>query len=169
MEAKRIALMKREVLDPMVKRSEAYNASLSVEDERARRKANPPKSVLKKAAPVTIAVDHSMTNSPFHVKKFNADMKQGKKYRISYFVKGENIAAYKRRGGAQAVVWFNEKADRAKVVPGVGLEGTFDWIHQTAEIYVPKKLPCDFKPEVDLRLFLATGAAHFDGLIVEEL
>lgn len=168
-EAKRIALMKREVLDPMVKRSETYNASLSVEDERARRKANPPKSVVGNVGAVTIAVDHSMTNSPFHAKKFKADMKQGKKYRISYFVKGENIAAYKRRGGAQAVVWFNEKADRAKVVPGVGLEGTFDWIHQTAEVYVPKKLPCDFKPEIDLRLFLATGTAQFDGLVVEEL
>lgn len=169
MEAKRIALMKREVLDPMIKRSIEYNASLSVEDERARRKANPPKSVLKKSGPVTIAVDHSMTNSPFQVKKFKADMKQGRKYRVSYFVKGENIVAHKRRGGAQAVVWFNEKADRAKVVPGVGLEGTFDWIHQTAEVYVPKKLPCDFKPEIDLRLFFATGTAHFDGLIVEEL
>lgn len=169
MEAKRIALMKREVLDPMIKRSIEYNASLSVEDERARRKANPPKSVLKKSGPVTIAVDHSMTNSPFQVKKFKADMKQGRKYRISYFVKGEIIVAHKRRGGAQAVVWFNEKADRAKVVPGVGLEGTFDWIHQTAEVYVPKKLPCDFKPEIDLRLFFATGTAHFDGLIVEEL
>ena len=55
------------------------------------------------------------------------------------------------------------------MVPGVGLEGTFDWIHQTAEIYVPKKLPCDFKPEIDLRLFLATGTAQFDGLIVEDL
>ena len=169
MEAKRIALMKCEVLDPMIKRSIEYNASLSVEDERARRKANPPKSVLKKSGPVTIAVDHSMTNSPFQVKKFKADMKQGRKYRVSYFVKGENIVAHKRRGGAQAVVWFNEKADRAKVVPGVGLEGTFDWIHQTAEVYVPKKLPCDFKPEIDLRLFFATGTAHFDGLIVEEL
>jgi hypothetical protein len=169
MEAKRIALMKREVLEPMVKRSDEYNRSVSAEGERARRKANPPKSVVKKTGAVTITVDHSMTNSPFQVKKFKADMKQGRKYRISYFVKGENIVAHKRRGGAQAVVWFNEKADRAKVVPGVGIEGTFDWIHQTAEVYVPKKLPCDFKPEIDLRMFFATGTAHFDGLIVEEL
>ena len=169
MEAKRIALMKREVVDPMVKRSDEYNRNVSAEGERARRKANPPKSVVKKTGAVTITVDHSMTNSPFKAMKFKADMKQGRKYRISYFVKGENIVAYERRGGAQAVVWFNEKADRAKVVPRVGLEGTFDWIHQTAEVYVPKKLSCDFKPEIDLRMFFATGTAHFDGLVVEEL
>ena len=57
------------------------------------------------------------------------------------------------RVGAQAVIWFNEAADKAKVVPNLGLEGTFDWLHQTAEVYVPKSLSCEFKPEVDLRVF----------------
>lgn len=170
MEAKRIALMRREFLDRMVRRSHDYNANLSVERERARRASNPPKSVIVgDAGPVTITVDQSMTNKPFHAVKFAADLKQGKKYRISYFLKGENIKPYQRRGGAQAVVWFNESEDRAKVVPNAGLEGTFDWIHQSAEVYVPKKLPCDFKPEIDLRVFLATGTVRFDGLIVEEV
>ena len=45
----------------------------------------------------------------------------------------------------------------------------FDWLHQTAEVYVPKSLSCDFRPEIDLRVFFATGTAHFDGLVVEEL
>ena len=76
---------------------------------------------------------------------------------------------YQRRGGAQAVVWFNEAVDKAKVVPSVGLEGTFDWLHQTAEVYVPKSLPCDFRPEIDLRIFFATGTAYFDELVVEEV
>ena len=49
----------------------------------------------------------------------------------------ENLKPYQRRGGAQAVVWFNEAEDRAKVVPNAGLEGTFDWVHQSAEVYVP--------------------------------
>ena len=40
---------------------------------------------------------------------------------------------------------------------------------QTAEVYVPKSLSCDFRPEIDLRVFFATGTAHFDGLVVEEL
>ena len=169
MEAKRIALMRREILEPMAKRSLEYNRNLSVEREKERRAANPPKSVVVGAKPVTITVDESMTGKPFHAVKFAADMKQGKRYRISYFVKGENLKPYQRRGGAQAVVWFNEAADKAKVVPNVGLEGTFDWVHQSMEGYVPKNLPCEFKPEIDLRVFSATGTAHFDGLIVEEL
>jgi len=170
MEAKRIALMRREFLDRMVKRSRDYNENLSVEREKARRAANPPKSVIVgEVRPVTIKVDQSMTEKPFYAVKFPADLKQGKKYRISYFLKGENLKPYQRRGGAQAVVWFNEAEDRAKVVPNAGLEGTFDWVHQSAEVYVPKKLPCDFKPEVDLRILYATGTAHFDGIIVEEV
>ena len=170
MEAKRIALMRREVLDPMVKRANEYNENLSMAREKARRAANPPKSVVVgEVKPVTITVDGSLTNKPFHAVKFAANMRQGKKYRISYFVKGENVKPYQRRGGAQAVVWFNEAVDKAKVVPSVGLEGTFDWLHQTAEVYVPKSLSCDFRPEIDLRVFFATGTAHFDGMVVEEL
>ncbi len=170
MEAKRIALMRREFLDRMVNHARDYNENLSKEREKARREANPPKSILGEVAPETITVDKSMMDKPFHVVKYPApELKQGKKYRISYFVKGENLKPYNRRGGAQAVVWFNEEADRAKVVPNVGLEGTFDWLHQSAEIVVPKYLPCEFKPEIDLRVFFATGTAHFDGLLVEEV
>ena len=170
MEAKRIALMRREVLEPMVKHSRDYNDNLSVEREMARRKANPPRSVISgEVKPVKIAVDKTMTDKPFHAVKFSAGLKRGGKYRISYFVKGENIEPYRRRGGAQAVVWWNEAADRAKVVPNVGLEGTFDWVHQSAEFTVPKWLPCEFKPEIDLRLFFATGTVKFAALAVEEL
>ena len=170
MEAKRIALMRREVLEPMVKHSRDYNDNLSVEREMARRKANPPRSVISgEVKPVKIAVDKTMTDKPFHAVKFSAGLKRGGKYRISYFVKGENIEPYRRRGGAQAVVWWNEAADRAKVVPNVGLEGTFDWVHQSAEFTVPKWLPCEFKPEIDLRLFFATGTVKFAELAVEEL
>ena len=170
MEAKRIALMRREVLEPMVKHSRDYNDNLSVEREMARRKANPPRSVISgEIKPVKIAVDKTMTDKPFHAVKFSAGLKRGGKYRISYFVKGENIKPYQRRGGAQAVVWWNEAADRAKVVPNVGLDGTFDWVHQSAEFTVPKWLPCEFKPEIDLRLFFATGTVKFAGLAVEEL
>jgi len=170
LEARRIALMRREFLDRMVSHARDYNAGLSVEKEKARRAAHPPKSVvLGDVKPVTIAVDPSMTNKPFYAVKFAADLQQGKRYRISYFVKGEKLAPYQRRGGAQAVVWFNEADDRGRVAPNVGMEGTFDWLHQSAEVYIPKKLPCEFKPEIDLRVFFATGTAHFDGLVVEEL
>ena len=40
---------------------------------------------------------------------------------------------------------------------------------QTAEVYVPKSLSCEFKPEIDLRVFFATGTAYFDELVVEEV
>ena len=42
-------------------------------------------------------------------------------------------------------------------------------MHFEKEYYVPKSGIVNFKPEVDLRLFFATGTVHFDGLLVEEL
>ena len=52
---------------------------------------------------------------------------------------------------------------------GAGATGTFDWAHFEKEHYVPKSGIVNFKPEVDLRLYFATGTVHFGGLLVEEL
>lgn len=59
--------------------------------------------------------------------------------------------------------------DKGSVFPMVGLDGTFDWVHQSGEFRVPKNFPGEYRPEVDVRLFFATGTVHFDGLIVEEI
>lgn len=168
MEAKRIALMKCEFLDRMTARGRQVVDELSVEREKARRAANPPRSLIAGFKPVTVSADLSMTNKPFHAVKYPLDLKPGRNYRISYFVKGEKIAPYARRGGAQAIVWFNEAADKGKATPRIGFDGTFDWLHNAFEFRVPE-LKKDFKPELDLRLFQATGTATFDGLIVEEI
>ena len=51
----------------------------------------------------------------------------------------------------------------------IGASGTFDWVHLEREFYIPKTGVAHFKPEVDLRVFYATGTVHFDGLLVEEI
>ena len=168
-EGRRVALVRREYLDPMLDHTRAYVAGLSVANEKARRAANPPKSVVQDFKPVTITVAKPDEKKPFTAKKFAADLKPGKWYRISYFVKGENIRPYAKRGGANAVVWQNQAADKGKVYPMVGFEGTFDWVHHSAEFRVLKKQPAGYKPEIDLRLIHATGTVHFDGLVVEQI
>ena len=169
LEARRIALVRREYADAMLSSTREYNAGLSVAAEKARRAANPPKSVVVDFKPTTITVGKDETGRPFKAVKFAADLKPGKWYRISYYVKGEGIAPYAKRGGANAVVWQNEEVDKGSVYPVVGLEGTFDWVHQSGEFRIQRKRTFEFKPEVDVRLIHATGTVHFDGLVVEEI
>ena len=168
LEARRIALVRREYVDAPLKAAQVYTAGLSVAAEKARRAAHQPKSVVK-FKPTTITVGKNEADKPFKAVKFAADIKPGKWYRVSYFVKGEDIKPNAKRGGAQAVVWQSEAIDKGKTYPATGFDGSFDWVHHSSEFRIPKRVPEDFKPEVDVRIIHATGTAHFDGLIVEEI
>ena len=168
-EAARLAFFRRELLQPTFDRAASYADDLSVAKEKARRATRPKPSLIRDFRPVTITVTNAMTNKPFYAVKFAVAPKPGRRYRVSYFVKGENIVPTARRGGAQAVAWRNEKTDSGRAVPDVGFEGTFDWMHHSETFVWPEKGFDAMKPEVDLRLFFATGTAHFDGLVVEEV
>ena len=137
---------------------------------KAARAARNPVNLVEGFKPVTITVDNTMTNQPFYRVKYPVPLRQGHRYRISFFAKGENVRPYAPRGGVQGVAWADEAADAGKSFPGAGATGTFDWAHfEKNDYYVPKSGIENFKPEVDLRLFFATGTVHFDGLLVEEL
>ena len=168
-EAMRLAFFRREMLEPTFARAAGYADDLSVEKEKARRAAQPRPSLVKDFRPVTITATADMTNKPFYAVKFAVAPKPARRYRISYFVKGENIVPTARRGGAQAVAWRNEKTDSGRAVPDVGFEGTFGWMHHSETFVWPKKGFEAMRPEIDLRLFFATGTAMFDGLVVEEV
>ena len=168
-EARRIALVRTEILERLMGKAKEYCASLSVEREKAARAARSPVNLVEGFKPVTITVDNTMTNKPFYRVKYPVPLRQGHRYRISFFAKGENVRPYASRGGVQGIPWADESADVGKSFPRAGATGTFDWVHFVAEYQVPKTGIENFKPEVDLRLFRATGTVHFDGLLVEEL
>ena len=169
LEAKRIALMRREILEPMQRHAAAYAEGISVEAEKARRAANPKPSLVPDFRPVTITVPAGPLKKPFEAVKYPIRTVPGRRYRVSYFVKGENVVPQGARGGAQAVAWRSEAKDRGTVIPPVGYSGTFDWIHCSGVFQAPFKPGSEYRPEVDLRLHTATGTVSFDGLVVEEL
>lgn len=170
LEARRIALMREEILERLSRHSRGYAESLSVEREKASRAVRRPVNLVKEFKPVTITVDATMTNKPFHCVKYALPLvQQGHRYRVSFFAKGENVRAHERRGGVQGILWWDEAADAGKSFPRVGASGTFDWVHLERDFYIPKTGVAHFKPEVDLRMFYATGTVHFDGLLVEEI
>lgn len=169
-EARRIALVRTEILDRISNSSRKYNESISVDREKASRAARKPVNLVDGFKPVTITVDNTMTNKPFRRVKFRlSDLKQGHRYRLSLFIKGEDIVPLASRGGAQGIVWADESIDEGRSYPRSGATGTFDWMHFEGEYTVPEKRLKEFKPEVHVRMFRATGTAHFDGLLVEEV
>ena len=88
---------------------------------------------------------------------------------MSLFIKGENIVPLESGGGAQGIVWADESIDKGRGYPRSKASGTFDWMHFEGEYTVPEEGLKKFKPEVHVRMFRATGTAHFDGLLVEEV
>ena len=138
--------------------------------EEARRAALPKGSILKGFEPLTIELtrEEAEKNS-FKPECYPVDLKAGRRYRISYFVKGEGITPLVSTCGATSAVWVNEKHGTKLGSTGYRMNGTFGRYLQSYEIKVPDPLPPNFRPEISLRLFRSYGKAVFDGLFVEEI
>ena len=95
-----------------------------------------------------------------------AALKRNARYRLSFFVKGENIVPVKKGGGAGVTLcdafnnWFPKTA---------GIVGTFDWMHQSFEFKTDPEANDRCLSYIYLRLTLANGTAWFDGVRIEEL
>ena len=147
---------------------EEADPSIAVSHELARRAANPPKSVVNGFNTLTIDVTEEQARStPSVAKKYPADLKAGKRYRVSYFVTGHDIHQLIDRGTASSVAWANGGMTLGST--GYRMVGTFKKTLQSYEFDVPDPLPENFRPEVELRLFGAYGKAVFEGLVVEEV
>ncbi len=92
-------------------------------------------------------------------------LKPGKKYRLSYYVKLENVVPLSRGGGACVQIWNTTKNFW---FPGTFLSGTMPWTLQTFEF---QSLPNSVAKTtlLNCNLFNATGTAWFDGIRLEEL
>ena len=144
--------------------------SVAVERELARRAVNPPRSVVKDFKPLTIeASEEQALKETFVAKNYPANITAGKRYRVSYFVTGYNIRPLLDSGNASSVAWANEEEGKVLGITGYHMVGTFKKTLQAYEFDVPNPLPENFKPEIALRLFRASGKAVFEDLVVEEI
>ena len=169
LERRRVELMRREMLDPMIAQVRAYSVR-GVEDERGRRAERSPANLIGDFKPVTIFVPAFDKKSPSKTVNYKVDLRPGKTYRLSYFMKGENVVPQKvRAAGAQAVIWDAAIAGKGQCVPRLGFAGTFDWVHVAETFKTSPKPTGVVKPSVDLRLFFASGTVQFDGLLLEEV
>lgn len=170
-EARRLALMRREILDPLVARSRRYASSVSVAEERKRRSLRTMDNLISGAGAGAVSVANVETNSPFKAIKYPLAVKPGRAYRLSFFAHGRDIVRFPRvrRYGAQAIVWFDQSRDKVLAETEM-VDGTFGDVHLSATFTVPADAGCDagFRPELDMRMFCASGMFGFSNLLLEE-
>ena len=92
-------------------------------------------------------------------------MKRSTRYRLSFFLKLENVRIVRRDSGFS--LCLHDNMDRAFPMPFV--TGSTDWFHISAE-FTSKKNTNVFGPAfVRPRLTNCTGTAWFDGIRIEEI
>ena len=93
-------------------------------------------------------------------------MKPNTRYRLSFFVKCENVKTVKRDAGV--TLCFHDNIDRAAPAGGF-ITGSTDWVHVSVEFLSKKNTNIASLAFVLPRITNATGKAWFDGILIEEL
>lgn len=199
LEAKRIAFMRENFLVPLLNEGLKAAEAMSVEKERARRRANPPARNLvengafdpdgggwKKPAGLCGYDTGTFVSAPasFRVSNTNGvgwstcmqpmegKFKDDTAYRVSFFVKLDGVRRLKRVGHSCWVIAFYENWHCVPFGGETGnLLGTADWFHCEVTFKTKKR-----SPEMKTAPYLAfgfngnvVGTAWIDDLVVEEV
>ena len=185
--ARRIAWVRRGFYDALATRAADYMKDLSVECELRRRAGAETPNVMEGLAfslPGGCSVDRSVcvtregavkvvsTNRVYAGCSLKGRLKANTKYRLSYFIKLENLASGKG-GQSGACVEYEEYAPkyRAERCPrGTYWLGTRDWLHQSLEFTTGADADQPRgRPSLWFRVFDAKGTVWFDGVRLEEV
>lgn len=101
----------------------------------------------------------------FSIQQQLPQMKPNTRYRLNYYVRGENIQPVRSGGGVTVNIW--DAANRW--FPQNKLIGTFPWILQTYEFTSSPDTGKNSTPRILLYLLHASGTVWFDGVTLEEI
>ena len=187
-EARRIALVKREVYDPLVRAAKAFEEATDLQRGLRRRASEPNRSILsEKGWGGAFVRDTKTFVTPPDSIRFEGDstaavqqylqgqhgtppLKPNTRYRLSYFVRYENVVPAKKGGGVYSNVWT--EGQNWYPVNHCGHTGTAGWIYQEQTfVSRPEKGEYGGYDACSLSLCLrdATGTAWFDDVLLEEL
>ena len=129
------------------------------------------------SAPASMRIAQSETDlskkSHSGIRQYVADgerrLKPNTRYRLSFFVKLDNVSPLKRGGGVVALVWDDDKSLRfpTPAAGGGPLTGTTDWIAQSYEFTSGPNTNGSRKSYVDLCISGATGTIWVDDVRLE--
>ena len=191
-EARRIALVKREVYDPLVRAAKAFEEATDLQRGLRRRASEPNRSILsEKGWGGAFVRDTKVFVTPPDSVRFEGDstaavqqylqgqhgtppLKPNTRYRLSYFVRTENVeprAMYGGGGGVSVNVWD----DHNSWYPGGNFfTGTMDWIYQEFEFTTGSNTNGRVGEKANnsylwLHRLNAAGTAWFDDVRLEEI
>ena len=93
-------------------------------------------------------------------------MKPNTRYRLSFFVKCENVKGLKRDAGVS--LCFHDNMDHAAPARAY-ITGTTGWVHISVEFVSKKNTNIASMAFVQPRITNATGTAWFDDILIEEV
>ncbi len=190
LEARRIALMRREIFEPMRRRAARYIEGIDVPSAIKRRAGEQNRSILvngdfrqgnggwlgKWELDLESTVDGKPSCKVVSTKSGNdayqplaegmQRLKPSTRYRFSYFLKIKDVVPVRRRGGVYGNVyaggnlWF-PKFD--------GHTGSSDWMFQCFEFTTSPETNVKYRSYVSLRILNAKGTAWFSDVRLEEL
>ena len=187
-EGRCVAVMRSELLDSLLERS----ADLDVRAELSRRNGRQDRSLLKNggmdgpgawgntvkdgsltfdaackvagAASARLSTSDGIKKGMYRrvVCSQRLKLEKGRKYRLSYFAKGENIVSYGRSEGAGLCLWEGKTLYSKHPVPL--LTGTFDWIH-LSRVFTAREEDV----HLEFRICESTGTMWLDEVRLEPL
>ena len=171
LEARRIALIRREIFDPLANRARAYIESLDVEKGLARDRA----STKPNLVPVRIVPEdngHLVGDGTRKVSAFTLRdaegkplLRPGRRYRLSYCIKIADVQPVKLNGGASASIW----AGKNFWLPKVPFSGTQGWTYQSFEFTAGEKAAEKGPSLLRLQIVNAKGDVWFGHVRIEEM
>jgi len=182
LEARRIALVRDELLGSLERGGGRFLEMISVEKELARRAARTDiRSLVSEKGYVRPLWDKTtFETSPASITLVSTEksdvcthllasedsrLKPNTNYRISYFVKTENVEPLNKNGGAVVIV--NDGKNRS--FPALGATvGTVDWIHREFRFTTGPKANVGRDAYLRVAISQATGTAWFDGVELTE-
>ena len=91
-------------------------------------------------------------------------VQKGHRYRLSYFIRTQDVVPYDPANGAGLCLWFSESHYLKHPLPL--MRGTCGWVHQSREFTAPIDAP---KAKLQFRLEDSLGTMWVDGVLLEEL
>ena len=168
LEFKRLKFFYRNFQKPLRAASEAYLDKVDAARNEAKRAARENRSILKGTrvdGPEPFVFDGQAPKGRIHWQSLKGLLKPNTTYRLSYFVKIENVVSTGYNGGAN-LRFFDGKNGPLHPIPAERV-GTHDWIHQEFD----QKTGPEVSPDANLRFGIdsATGKAWFKGVRIEEV
>jgi hypothetical protein len=183
-EARRLAFVKSQLFDPLKAAGDAYLDGILVEREMARRSrragsarkvelGRPAKTYRSEFLPSPNVPGAQMlkcTNA-YGLAQWNLDLKPDTLYRVSYFIKLDDVFKLKDWKGpvGGATVEFHDGSRSERHPYPYYEDGTFDWLHRSFTVKTPPKDKMTETPYVMPRLLHCSGTAFFDGIQIEEV